>query len=76
MRIYKQGDYQSASSEFNKIVDGKNSVAQNAYYHLAESYVKLDQKQQALNAFKNASEMNFSSGNSGRCLVKLRKTEL
>jgi TolA-binding protein len=58
--FYKQGDYQSASTEFNKIVDGKNSVAQNAYYHLAESYLKLDQKQQALHAFKNASEMDFS----------------
>ncbi len=57
---YKQGDYQNASTEFNKIVDGKNAVAQNAYYHLAESYVKLDQKQQALNAFRNASEMTFS----------------
>ncbi|MDC8004470.1 tetratricopeptide repeat protein [Aureisphaera galaxeae] len=57
---YKQGDYQSAVGEFNKIVDGRNSVAQNAYYHLAESYLKLDQKQQALNAFRNASEMDFS----------------
>jgi TolA-binding protein len=58
---YKQGDYQNASTEFNKIVDGNNSVAQNAYYHLAESYIQLGQKQQALNAFKNASEMEFSS---------------
>ncbi|MCB0457191.1 MAG: tetratricopeptide repeat protein [Flavobacteriaceae bacterium] len=57
---YKQGDYESAVSEFNKIVDGRNAVAQNAYYHLAESYLKLNQKQQALNAFKNASEMDFS----------------
>ena len=58
---YKEGNYERASSEFNKIVGGKNSVAQNAYYHLAESYVKQDQKQQALNAFKNASEMSFSA---------------
>lgn len=57
---YKQGDYENAIGEFNKIIDGNNSVAQNAYYHLAESYLKLDQKQQALNAFKNASEMDFS----------------
>ena len=56
---YKQGDYQSAISEFNKIIDGNNSIAQNAYYHLAQSYLNLDQKQQALNAFKNASEMDF-----------------
>jgi len=57
---YKQKDYESAIGEFNKIVDGRNAVAQNAYYHLAESYLKLDKKQQALNAFKNASEMDFS----------------
>ena len=58
--FYKQGDYKNAIGEFNKIVDGRNDVAQNAYYHLAESYLQLDQKQQALNAFKNASEMDFS----------------
>jgi len=58
---YKQGDYESAIGEFNKIIDGNDAVAQNAYYHLAESYLKLDQKQQALNAFKNASELDFSA---------------
>jgi len=56
---YKQGNYEAAISEFNKIVDGKNAIAQNAYYHLAQSYLESDQKQQALNAFKNASEMEF-----------------
>ena len=59
--LYKQGEFQKAINEFNKIIDGDNSVAQNAYYHLAESYLKLDQKLQALNAFKNASEMEYSS---------------
>jgi len=58
---YKQGNYENAIGEFNKIVDGRNAVAQNAYYHLAESYLKLNKKQQALNAFKNASEMDFSA---------------
>ncbi len=59
--FYKQGEYENAIGEFNKIIDGRNAVAQNAYYHLAESYLQLDQKQQALNAFKNASEMDFSA---------------
>lgn len=59
--LYKQGEFQKAINEFNKIIDGDNSVAQNAYYHLAESYLKLGQKLQALNAFKNASEMEYSS---------------
>ncbi|WP_452223752.1 tetratricopeptide repeat protein [Lacinutrix chionoecetis] len=56
---YKQNHYEKAVSEFNKIIDGNNSVAQNAYYHLGESYVNLDKKQEALNAFRNASQMDY-----------------
>ncbi|WP_431136507.1 tetratricopeptide repeat protein [Psychroserpens mesophilus] len=56
---YKQNDFEKAISEFNKIIDGKNAVAQNAYYHLGESYINLDKKQEALNAFRNASQMDF-----------------
>lgn len=57
--FYMQNDYEQAISYFNKIIDGDNSVAQNAYYHLGECYVQNDQKTEALNAFKNASEMSF-----------------
>src|SRR5699024_1764738 len=56
---YKKKDYEKAVAQFNKIIGGDDSVAQNAYYHLAESYINLDQKTQALNAFKNASEMDY-----------------
>lgn len=58
---YKQNDFENAISEFNKIVDGRDAVSQNAYYHLGESYIKLDKKTEALNAFKNASEMSFDA---------------
>ncbi|WP_422860626.1 tetratricopeptide repeat protein [Flagellimonas sp. S174] len=58
--FYKQGDYENAIKQFNKIIGGTNNVSQNAYYHLAECYLNLDQKTEALNAFKNASEMEFS----------------
>lgn len=58
---YKQKDYDKAISQFNKIISGKDAVAQNAYYHLGESYLNLDKKQEALNAFKNASEMEFDT---------------
>ena len=57
---YQTKDYQSAISEFNKIIEGKDEVAQNAYYHLAESYLKENQKPQALNAFRNASQMQYN----------------
>ncbi len=56
---YKQKDYENAILQFNKIIDGKDAVAQNGYYHLGECYFKTDKKQQALNAFKSASEMDF-----------------
>lgn len=58
---YKGGDYSNAIAQFNKIIGGTNSVAQNAYYHLAECYLKLDKKQEALNAFRNASQMDYSA---------------
>lgn len=58
---YKQGDYEGAIQQFNKIIGGTNSVSQNAYYHLAECYLKLDKKSEALNAFRNASQMEFSA---------------
>lgn len=56
---YQQKDYANAITQFNKIVGSNDAVAQNAYYHLGESYLKSGQKQQAFQAFKTASEMNF-----------------
>lgn len=56
---YMQNDYESAISEFNKIVSGDNGVAQNAYYHLGDSYIRLNKKTEALNAFRNASQMGY-----------------
>lgn len=58
---YQQKDYENAILTFNKIIVGNDAVAQNAYYHLGESYLRTDKKPQALNAFKNASEMTFEA---------------
>ena len=57
---YKQNDFENAVKSFNKIIGAKNSVSQNAYYHLAECYLYLEKKPEALNAFKSASEMDFN----------------
>ena len=56
---YMQDNFQDAILWFSKIIDGNNAVSQNAYYHLAECYLKDDRKQEALNAFRNAKEMDF-----------------
>lgn len=58
---YKQNDFENAISYFNKIITQKNEVSQNAYYHLAECYLNTDKKNEALNAFKTASEMTFNT---------------
>jgi tetratricopeptide (TPR) repeat protein len=57
--FYKQNDFENAINNFNKILDEKNKVSQNAYYHLAECYLNVDKKTEALSAFKAASEMDF-----------------
>jgi len=56
---YQQEDYQNAMLWFTKIIDGNNAVSQNAYYHLGICYLKEDKKQEALNAFRNAKQMDF-----------------
>ncbi|WP_010134351.1 tetratricopeptide repeat protein [Ochrovirga pacifica] len=58
---YKTQDYDKAIENFNKITDQKTAVSQNAHYHLGDCYLKKNQKAQALNAFKNASEMDFDA---------------
>ncbi len=58
---YQQKDYEEALIWFTKIIDGNNAVSQNAYYHLAECYLKSDRKQEALNAFRNAKQMDFNA---------------
>jgi len=58
---YQQKDYEEALLWFTKIIDGNNAVSQNAYYHLAECYLKSDRKQEALNAFRNAKQMDFNA---------------
>ena len=56
---YKLKNYNEAILNFNKIVSGKDKVAQNAYYHLADSYLKTKDFTASLNAFKKAAQMNF-----------------
>jgi tetratricopeptide (TPR) repeat protein len=56
---YKQNDFENAISQFNKIINGKDFGAK-CLLPFRESYLKLDKKQEALNAFKMP-EMPFDS---------------
>jgi tetratricopeptide (TPR) repeat protein len=57
----QQKNYEDAMLWFTKIIDGNNAVSQNAYYHLAECYLKSEKKQEALNAFRNSKQMDFNA---------------
>ncbi len=49
--FYQTGHYSDAATMFEKVKNDKDSLAQNAYYHLADCYLKTGDKRFALNAF-------------------------
>jgi len=58
---YRTKEFSLASSAFNKIVEAEDSLAQNAYYYLADCYLELGDKKSAQNAFESASIFKFNN---------------
>jgi tetratricopeptide (TPR) repeat protein len=56
---YRTGNFEQAGQYFRKVVFKKDAMSQIAYYHLADNYLKLGEKDHAHNAFKAASELDF-----------------
>ena len=48
---YSTGLFGEAIQHFEKVISGDDAMAQNAHYHLADAYLKTDQKRFARNAF-------------------------
>ncbi len=57
---YVNQNYNKAIPPLKLATKGKDELAQNAYYHLADSYIKIDDKKNARVAFESASEMDFN----------------
>lgn len=51
---YSTGAYEKAIPEFQQVTGVEDTLSQNAWYHLGDSYLKTDQKQFASNAFYSA----------------------
>jgi len=51
---YQSGDYENAISKFQKVAGDKDEMTQNAYYHLADCYLKTNEKKFAQSAFYSA----------------------
>ena len=58
---YRSKEYSLASTAFNKIVAAEASLAQNAYYYLADCYLELGDKKSAQNAFESASNLDLNN---------------
>tara|TARA_X000001036_G_scaffold210296_1_gene197577 strand:- start:8231 stop:11248 length:3018 start_codon:yes stop_codon:yes gene_type:complete len=56
---YSSQDYSNAIENFNKIIGDKDELSQNAYFYLAECYLKNSQKLASLNAYKSAFEIDY-----------------
>lgn len=57
---YKVDSCNAAKEYFQQaIADSSDAISQNSWYHLADCYLKTDNKLQSRNAFVKASKMNF-----------------
>ncbi len=56
---YKTKEYREAVKNFKSLDVAEDSLGQNAMYCLGDSYIKLNEKENAKDAFQQASSMNF-----------------
>jgi tol-pal system protein YbgF len=71
---YKVGDFTNAISSFEKVTTNvEDTLAQNAMYHLADAYLKTDQRRSARNAFLIAHRMEFIPAISENALFNYAK---
>jgi tetratricopeptide (TPR) repeat protein len=55
---YRDGKYAKAADLFSQVTSQNDTIAQNAYYHLGDCYLKLGIKDKARNAFMAAMQYN------------------
>lgn len=58
---HSTGSYFKAAPLLEKASKGNDEMAQNAYYHLADSYVKINEKEKAKMAYDAASKLDFDA---------------
>lgn len=58
---YNTKQYDNAAASFSKVANMKDTLSQNAAYHMGDCYLKLNKKVEALRSFESASQYNFNS---------------
>jgi len=57
--LYKTEQYDAAITQFNRVINEKDSLTQIALLNMGDCYLKVDKLKYAQNAFKNASQFDF-----------------
>ena len=57
---FMNGNFNNAIRYFQKVIKEDDELTQNAFYHLADCYIKTDQKKFASSAFLSAYKLDFN----------------
>ena len=58
---YRSTDYATAIEALLKVAEGSDELAQNASYHLADCYIRRDDKRKAIQAFAMAADEKYNN---------------
>ena len=58
---YRSTDYATAVAALRKVAEGNDELAQNASYHLADCYIRRNDKRQAIHAFAMAADEKYQN---------------
>jgi tetratricopeptide (TPR) repeat protein len=72
---YKQGDYKGAIASLKNVAARRDSLGQNAAYHLGLSYLQNNQKPQAITAFEAARQSTLEKGVAENATLKLGQAQ-
>ncbi len=72
---YKMGDYKGAIANLKNVAVRRDSLGQNAAYHLGLSYVQTNQKPQAVTAFDAARQATFDRGIAENATLRLGQVQ-
>ena len=72
---YKMGDFKGAIASLRNVAVLRDSLGQNAAYHLGLSYVQTNQKPQAVTAFDAARQATFDKGIAENATLKLGQVQ-
>ncbi|MFC6223285.1 tetratricopeptide repeat protein [Hymenobacter artigasi] len=72
---YKMGDFKGAIANLKNVAVRRDSLGQNAAYHLGLSYVQANQKPQAVTAFEAARQGTFDKNIAENATLKLGQVQ-